>query len=185
MTKEQKNDVQEIANVLKTTSVGYGYNYASLSDICKQGYTLPKMKTGTESEREYVYYYDSELKEWIRGAEIIIPKLKGSNEAQEYGSALTYARRYTTLMALSLSCEDDKKLEKQKKDDFNDDEEIKTSKPIKMASKSQINLILKLCQDQNKLLSYIRNAYGINDVNDLSISQASELIGVIKNEEVY
>ena len=39
-------------------------------------YTLPKMKTGTESEREYVYYYDSELKEWIRGAEIIIRKYR-------------------------------------------------------------------------------------------------------------
>lgn len=33
------------------------------------------------------------------------------NAAQLYGSALTYARRYTVLMALGLSCDDDKVVE--------------------------------------------------------------------------
>ena len=99
--------------IIKNTSKAYGYNYASLSDIVNQGNELPKMKTGSENEKEYVYYFDKELNEWIRGAEIVIPTTKGMNEAQKYGSALTYARRYTTLMALQLSCDDDKKLETQ------------------------------------------------------------------------
>lgn len=105
-----------MANLVSNASQGYGYNYAALSDIALQGFEIPKMKTGTEGEREYVYYYDPEIKEWIRGAEIVLPDSKGMNKAQLYGSALTYARRYTTLMALSLACEDDKKIESLKAD---------------------------------------------------------------------
>ena len=98
-------------NIVANTSKAYGYNYASLSDIANQGFDIPKMKTGTENEKEYVYFYDKEIKEWIRGAEIVVPQMKNMNEAQRYGSALTYARRYTVLMADSLVCDDDKKLE--------------------------------------------------------------------------
>lgn len=100
-------------NVVANRSKAYGYNYASLGDIAAQGFTIPKMKTGTEEGREYVYYFDADLKEWVRGAEVVIPQVKGMNVAQMYGSALTYARRYTTLMALSLVCDEDKKLEAQ------------------------------------------------------------------------
>ena len=98
-------------NIVVNDSKAYGYNYASLSDIAKQGFKIPKMKTGTENEKEYVYYYDTELKEWIRGAEIKEPEMKGSNSAQRYGSGLTYARRYTCHLALSLACDDDKEVE--------------------------------------------------------------------------
>lgn len=100
-----------MADIVANKSKAYGYNYASLGDIAQQGFQIPKMKTGTEDGREYVFYYDSELKEWTRGALVVVPEMKGMNTAQQYGSALTYARRYTTLMALSLACDDDKKLE--------------------------------------------------------------------------
>jgi len=103
--------------IVANTSKAYGYNYASLSDIANQGFTIPKMKTGTDGEKEYVYYYDAELKEWVRGAEIVVPEMKGSNSAQRYGAAITYARRYTTLLALSLACDDDKKIETQEPTD--------------------------------------------------------------------
>ena len=102
-----------MADIVANKSKAYGYNYASLGDIASQGFPIPKMKTGSEDGKEYVYYYDAELKEWTRGAEIVIPQMKSMNEAQRYGSALTYARRYTTLMALSLVCDEDKKLETQ------------------------------------------------------------------------
>lgn len=97
--------------IVANQSKAYGYNYASLSDIVNQGFEIPKMKTGTEDGKEYVYYLDKELNEWIRGAEIVIPEMKGSNDAQKYGSAITYARRYTCHLALQLACDDDKKVE--------------------------------------------------------------------------
>lgn len=100
-------------NIVTNDSKAYGYNYASLSDIAKQGFKIPKMKTGTENDKEYVYYYDDSLKEWIRGAEVVIPDMRGSNQAQRYGSAITYARRYTCHLALQLACDDDKKIETQ------------------------------------------------------------------------
>lgn len=107
-------------NIVANTSKAYGYNYASLGDIAAQGFKIPKMKTGSENGKEYVFYYDAEINEWIRGAEIVVPENIVSrdgknkmNSAQLYGSALTYARRYTTLMALSLVCDEDKKLEAQ------------------------------------------------------------------------
>lgn len=100
--------------IVSNASKAYGYNYASLADIINQGFTIPKMKTGTDTNgREYVYYFDTDLNEWMRGAEIIVPEMKGSNSAQRYGSAITYARRYTAHLALQLACDDDKKLETQ------------------------------------------------------------------------
>lgn len=108
-------------NVVLNTSQGYGYSYASLGDIAKQGFTIPKMKTGTDGNNEYIYYYDKELKEWIRGAEIVVPDSKGMNKAQLYGSALTYARRYTALLSLQLACDDDKNLETKPKSEIFDE----------------------------------------------------------------
>ena len=127
--------MKEENKIVANTSKAYGYNYAALSDIAKQGFTIPKMKTGTEGEREYVYYFDTEINEWIRGAEIVIPEniiskdgKNKMNKAQLYGSALTYARRYTCLLALQLACDDDKKIEAQKDSVFDEptDAQIKT-----------------------------------------------------------
>ena len=106
--------------VVANRSKAYGYNYASLGDIATQGFNIPKMKTGTENGKEYVYCYDAELKEWVRGAEIVIPNMKNMNEAQRYGSALTYARRYSVLMQLGLVCDEDKKLEAEEPSVFDE-----------------------------------------------------------------
>lgn len=107
MAKENK----ELNNVVISSSEGYGYSYASLADIAKQGYTIPLMKTGTENDKEYVYWKEND--EWLRGAQIVMPSMKNSNDAQLYGAALTYARRYTTLMANCLATDDDTNIEKE------------------------------------------------------------------------
>lgn len=114
-------------NVVANKSKAYGYNYASLGDIANQGFEIPRMKTGTENDREYVYCYDKETKEWIRGAEIVIPQMKSMNTAQMYGSALTYARRYSVLMYLGLVCDEDKKLEAQSPSGIFDEPIVKAS----------------------------------------------------------
>lgn len=110
MAKNNETEIKAI-RVIRNTSQGYGYKYASMADIAMQGYEIPLMKTGTEEGKEYVYWKDGD--EWLRGAQIVIPASKGMNEAQLYGSALTYARRYTTLMANCLATDDDVNIEKE------------------------------------------------------------------------
>lgn len=97
--------------LVKNNSKAYGYSYASLGDIVKQGFEIPKMRLATHEGNDYIEYFDG--KEWQLGARIVVPEMKGSNEAQRYGSALTYARRYTAQMALQLVCDDDAKIESQ------------------------------------------------------------------------
>ena len=97
--------------LVKNNSKAYGYNYASLGDIVKQGFEIPKMRLVVHEGNDYVEYFDG--KEWQLGARVVVPEMKSSNEAQRYGSALTYARRYTAQMALQLVCDDDTKIETQ------------------------------------------------------------------------
>lgn len=97
--------------IVQNKSKAYGYNYASLGDIVKQGFEIPKMRLATHDGNDYVEYFDGN--EWQLGARVVVPDMKGSNEAQRYGSALTYARRYTAQMALQLVCDDDARIETQ------------------------------------------------------------------------
>ena len=90
---------------------GYGFSYASLSDIAKAGYEIPKMRIKpTEDGRQFLEYKDGD--DWLLGAQIITEfKSPGMNACQAYGSALTYARRYTAQLALGLAVDDDKNVE--------------------------------------------------------------------------
>lgn len=109
-----------VKQVVKNGSKAYGYNYASLSDIANAGFEIPKMRLRATGFGEFVEYFDGT--EWQTGAKIVIPEMKGSNDAQKYGSALTYARRYTVQMALGLACSDDSKIETQSKEQAEDNE---------------------------------------------------------------
>lgn len=149
--------------IIKTESKAYGYNYASLTDIVRQGNELPKMKTGTEGEREYVYYYDKELGEWIRGAEIVVPQMKSMNAAQQYGSALTYARRYTTLMALQLTSGDDSEIE---------------TKPEEPSKKDLANEFTRLYTNEEQ--SKILNGYKVLSALDLDADVLKKYINFKK-----
>lgn len=111
------------SNIVKNLSQAYGYKYASLADIALQGYEIPLMKTGTEDGFEYVYYlHDGE---WVRGARVVLPNMKNSNDAQLYGGALSYARRYTMLMANCLATDDDALIENEKTFDEPTPQQIK------------------------------------------------------------
>ena len=149
--------------IVTNESEGYGYKYAALSDIAKQGFEIPMMKTDVNpiNQKEYVWFYDKQMKAWIQGAQVVVPESKGMNAAQLYGSALTYARRYTVFLALGLASEDDRTIE----EDLN---------PRRKATEKQIEMIVRLYDSENiaKMLQY----YQIQNLEDLTMAQASEVI---------
>lgn len=94
---------------------GYGYKYTELADINKycenNGIRYwQEIETCEINQKDYIItYIDSNAKvEKHRGCQIVQATLQGiKNPVQEYGSSLTYCRRYSLLMALGLATEDD------------------------------------------------------------------------------
>ena len=162
---EQSNNSN---NIVKAESKASKYNYASLSDIAKQGYKIPLMSIGIDEHngKEYVYYYDGVINGWVQGAQIVVPSpvlnkdgRATMNEAQLYGSALTYARRYTTMMALGLACDDDKNLE--------------DNEPV-YATDKQVAYIKKLYHPSK--YEQICKHYGVDCLEHLTIDMAKTII---------
>ena len=152
-----------MTNIVKNNSQAYGYKYASLSDIAEQGVEIPKMKTGTEEGIEYVYYYDTELKEWIRGARVVVPDNKQQNKAQQYASGITYARRVTTQLAKQLAC--------------SDDQDIETDAP-KPASEKQIEYMQKLYSQTD--IDRILEHHSVDELEQLDANTVSEYIAMAR-----
>lgn len=114
----------EETKLVAAASKGYNYNYTSLADLVRQDIKLPPMRVATLTDGagtpvivdgQPVEYIEAKIGEdWIRGARIIVPKGKQTNATQDYGAALTYARRYTALTVLGIACDSDDKIEKKK-----------------------------------------------------------------------
>lgn len=111
-------------SVLKKNTQGYGYKYTDLSSIHQyleengQRYTqrvetVFNPITGEPYDYIFTQKYSKDGDGWkkeeeVRGCRIISASLTGkTNEAQEQGSGITYARRYSLLLAYGLSTDDD------------------------------------------------------------------------------
>lgn len=96
---------------------GYGYKYTELADInkyCEENGIRywQEVETCETNQKDYIITYieNKELNNVMkyRGCQIVEAVLSGiHNPVQEYGSSLTYCRRYSLLMALGLATEDD------------------------------------------------------------------------------
>lgn len=117
----------ETPKIIGNKSQGYNYKYTSLGDLVLAGVVLPPMRVAVlvNGEQEPILANGQPIEyieafvgnEWIRGARIVVPSGNKMNEAQAYGSALTYARRYTALTVLGLACDDDNKIEVHSKEE--------------------------------------------------------------------
>lgn len=88
-------DLATIHEELEAQGIRY-YQYTEYDERAQADYIYTVLQNGGEESKP------------IRGAKIISGNtLAGGNAAQEYGSALTYARRYSLLMALGWATEDD------------------------------------------------------------------------------
>ena len=93
---------------------GFGYKYTELADINtyleSQGITYYQYTELIEGN-DYIYtvpIIDGKEQAPRRGCRIITATMSGkSNPAQEQGSGITYARRYSLLMAFGLATADD------------------------------------------------------------------------------
>lgn len=114
--KETKTTLQKTKTVKVETKKGgtYSYRYTELADINEYIESINETyyqfidRIGDDDYIMTVRQKDGKNSEPIRGCRIVQASLQDtSNPAQEQGSALTYARRYSLLMAYGLATEDD------------------------------------------------------------------------------
>lgn len=103
-----------MSNIVSKNKEGYGYRYTDISEIHRY------LEENNMSYYQYidridgddyimtVKIVDGKEQPAIRGSRVVQATLQGiKNPAQEQGSALTYARRYSLLMAFGLATDDD------------------------------------------------------------------------------
>lgn len=100
---------------IKKNADGYGYKYTDLAEIHNylESINARYIQQVQRIEGEdYIFtkrcFADKWENEWLQGCRVVQATLQGiKNPAQEQGSALTYARRYSVLMAFGLATTDD------------------------------------------------------------------------------
>lgn len=149
---------------------GYGYKYTDLAQI-HEYLEKNNMKYYQYIKRieqdDYIMTRRCIENVWeqepIQGCRVVDAVLNGiKNPAQEQGSAITYARRYSLLMAFGLATEDD------------DAQCLTQKKESPKASSKQIDMIESLYTDEE--MEKICNHYKIKQIEDLNIQDASSLI---------
>ena len=101
--------------VLAKKTEGYNYKYTELSEIVGAMAELgldyyQYTETDERTLKDYIWTViieDGKERKALRGAEVVKATLKNNNPAQEMGSSITYARRYSLLMALGWATADD------------------------------------------------------------------------------
>ena len=156
---------------LKKESDGYGYKYTDLAQIHTylEGVNASYYQYIERLDGDdYIYtvpIIDGVEKPARRGCRVAQAILSGkSNPAQEQGSALTYARRYSLLMAFGLATTDD------------DAQLCMADETVLKA----VNFIKKKSKDyQNNVVSN----YGLKRLEDMTREQAENFIEVVINKE--
>ena len=106
----------------------------------------------------------------IQGCRVVQATLSGkSNPAQEQGSALTYARRYSLLMAFGLATEDDdaESLTQKNKNQDKTEQDL-DEKVTDVQAKSIYSLMKRKGID---VVASLQQNYGISNTSDLTIKQ--------------
>jgi uncharacterized protein (DUF3820 family) len=166
---------------------GYGYKYTELAEIHKyleeNGMKYYQtIETNEHNGKDYIMTYRFIDGEWEteakRGCQVVDATLSGiKNPAQEQGSALTYARRYSLLMAFGLATEDD---------DAQSLSRPKREKPMTIAEAKEFTLTFgkhngkKLTEVPQSYLDWLLE----NEKTDEEIKTAIKLIYADRNVKI-
>lgn len=165
---------------LNKNKEGYGYCYTDLAEIHRY-LEANGMKYYQEIETvdnvDYIMTYRFIDGSWEekpkRGCRIVNATLSGkSNPAQEQGSALTYARRYSLLMAFGLATDDD------------DAESLSVTKEPTIEEAKEY--VLEFGKHKGKKLGEVDNSYLIwlrENSTDNYVRKCAELLKPLPSEE--
>jgi hypothetical protein len=188
--KETKTTLSKTKTVKVETKKGgtYSYRYTELADINEYIESINETyyqfidRIGDDDYIMTVRQKDGKNSEPIRGCRIVQASLQDtSNPAQEQGSALTYARRYSLLMAYGLATEDDdaQSLSREKEDTKMETKEeaenyiitfgkhkVKTLKEVNETDSSYLDWLL----DYENADDTIKQAIKLLTTNDKKVS---------------
>lgn len=161
---------------IKKNKDGYGYKYTELSQLneyCENNKIdyYQEIETCDINGEDYMVTYVSEDGgEYIkhRGCKIVDAVLSGiKNPIQEYGSSLTYCRRYSLLMALGLATEDD--------DAASLNGAKKVNKKEELASEKQLETLRKIFNTEDRMKTLL-DKYKLDKLEDMVKPLASDII---------
>lgn len=156
---------------IKKEAQGYGYKYTDLAQIhtyLESINTRYYQYIERIGEDDYIYtvpIVDGEELPPRRGCRVVQATLTGkSNPAQEQGSALTYARRYSLFMAFGLATTDD-------------DAQLCMADEVVLEA---VNYIKK-CSNENKEKTL--KHYGLKKLEDMTREQAEDFLLQVKGKK--
>ena len=170
-----------MSNIVSKNKDGYGYRYTDISEIHRY------LEENNMSYYQYidridgddyimtVKIVDGKEQPAIRGSRVVQATLSGiKNPAQEQGSALTYARRYSLLMAFGLATDDD--------------DAQSLSRPEITTEKEALEYKLTFGKYNGKTLKEISETndsymYWLVENGDATIKKACELLGYTQKTE--